>query len=82
MPHFDINYIISKQGKESKDFFQEDLRGKVILGVGNEGNGISDEIFAMADKKVKIPMPGGAESLNVAVASSIILFEKVRQGML
>ena len=36
----------------------------------------------MADKKVKIPMPGDAESLNVAVASSIILFEKVRQGML
>ena len=74
--------LVTTSLKESKDFFQEDLRGKVILGVGNEGNGISDEIFAMADKKVKIPMPGGAESLNVAVASSIILFEKVRQGML
>ena len=74
--------LVTTSLQESKDFFQEDLRGKVILGVGNEGNGISDEIFAMADKKVKIPMPGGAESLNVAVASSIILFEKVRQGML
>ncbi len=74
--------LVTTSLQESKDFFQEDLRGKVILGVGNEGNGISDEIFAMADKKVKIPMPGDAESLNVAVASSIILFEKVRQGML
>ena len=73
--------LVTTSLQESKNFFEEDLRGKVILGVGNEGNGISDEIFAMSDKKVKIPMPGGAESLNVAVASSIILFEKVRQGM-
>ena len=51
------------------------------LSVGNEGNGISDEIFSLADKKVKIPMPGGAESLNVGVATSIILFEKVRQSL-
>ena len=73
--------LVTTSLQESKNFFEEDLRVKVILGVGNEGNGISDEIFAMSDKKVKIPMPGGAESLNVAVASSIILFEKVRQGM-
>ena len=73
--------LVTTSLQESKNFFEEDLRGKVILGVGNEGNGISDEIFAMSDKKVKIPMPGVAESLNVAVASSIILFEKVRQGM-
>lgn len=74
--------LVTTSLDESKDFFKEDLRGKIILAVGNEGNGISDEIFALADKKVKIPMPGGAESLNVAVASSIILFEKVRQEML
>ena len=68
--------------EESKNFFEEDLSGKVILSVGNEGNGISEEIFELADKKVKIPMPGGAESLNVGVATSIILFEKVRQSLL
>ena len=67
--------------EESKNFFDEDLSGKVILSVGNEGNGISNEIFDLADKKVKIPMPGGAESLNVGVATSIILFEKVRQRL-
>ena len=47
-----------------------------------KANGISEEIFEFADKKVKIPMPGGAESLNVAVATSIILFEIVRQRLL
>ena len=35
----------------------------------------------LADKKVKIPMPGNAESLNVSVAASIIMYEKVRQQM-
>ncbi|ATD55272.1 TrmH family RNA methyltransferase [Clostridium chauvoei] len=73
--------LVATSLEESKDFFKEDLKGKIILSVGNEGNGISDEIFSKADKKVKIPMPGGAESLNVAIATSIILFEKVRQNL-
>ena len=42
---------------------------------------MSDEIYRLADKKVKIPMPGNAESLNVSVAASIIMYEKVRQQM-
>ena len=74
--------LVATSLEESKNFFDEDLVGKVILSVGNEGNGISEEIFELADKKVKIPMPGGAESLNVGVAASIILFEKVRQSLL
>ena len=73
--------LVATSLEESKNFFEEDLSGKVILSVGNEGNGISEEIFELADKKVKIPMPGGAESLNVGVATSIILFEKVRQSL-
>lgn len=74
--------LVATSLEESKNFFDEDLSGKVILSVGNEGNGISKEIFSIADKKVKIPMPGGAESLNVGVATSIILFERVRQSLL
>ena len=74
--------IVTTSLKESRNFFDENLKGKIVLAVGNEGNGISDELFELADKKVKIPMPGNAESLNVAVAASIILFEKVRQNMI
>ena len=66
----------------NKDFFEEDLRGKVILTVGNEGNGVSTEVMDLADTKVKIPMPGNAESLNVAIATSVIMYEKVRQDRL
>lgn len=68
--------------ESSKDFFKEELSGKVILTVGNEGNGVSKEVLDLADRRVKIPMPGGAESLNVAIATSIIIYEKVRQSAL
>jgi TrmH family RNA methyltransferase len=64
------------------DFFKADLTGKVIIAVGNEGAGISPELMDMADIKVKIPMPGGAESLNVSAAASIMMFEVVRQKIL
>lgn len=74
--------LVTTSLQESKNFFNENLKGKVMLAVGNEGNGISGELFNLADKKVKIPMPGGAESLNVAIASAIILFEKVRQNLM
>lgn len=65
-----------------KNIFQEDLRGNVILTVGNEGNGVSKKVLDLADIKVKIPMPGNAESLNVAIATSVIMYEKVRQDEL
>lgn len=42
--------------------------------LGSEGNGVPEVLLAMADKKVKIPMYGHAESLNVAIAGSILLF--------
>ncbi|MGL4451444.1 MAG: TrmH family RNA methyltransferase [Sarcina sp.] len=71
--------VSSLQGKN--DFFNEDLSGKTIIAVGNEGNGVSDEIYEISDIKVKIPMPGNAESLNVAVATSVMLYEKIRQNI-
>ena len=65
--------------KATRNLYHEDLTGKMIIAIGNEGNGITQEIEAKADLLLKIPMPGGAESLNAAVAASIILFERVRQ---
>lgn len=64
-----------------KNFFDVNLKGKVLLTVGNEGNGVSSEVLDIADTKVKIPMPGNAESLNVAIAASVIMYEKVRQSI-
>lgn len=45
------------------------------LVIGNEANGISDEVMAQLDERVTIPGKGGAESLNAAVSASILLYE-------
>lgn len=63
----------------SKSIFEEDLTQKLILVIGNEGSGVTEEMIEKAEVLLKIPMPGGAESLNAAVAASVILFEQVRQ---
>ena len=70
----------SLEGKNN--FFEEDLKGKIIIAVGNEGNGISEDVENDADALVKIPMPGNAESLNVSVAASIMIYEKIRQNII
>ncbi|MCI9177556.1 MAG: RNA methyltransferase [Clostridia bacterium] len=49
---------------------------------GNEANGVSKEVQALADKKVKIPMLGKTESLNASVACGIIIYEYVRRKVL
>lgn len=71
--------LITSSLDTDENFYDVDLKEKIIISVGNEGNGISEEVYDICDLKVKIPMPGGAESLNVAVAASIMMYEVVRQ---
>lgn len=59
-------------------YFEEDLTKNIALIIGNEGNGISEELIESADTKIKIPMAGHIESLNAAVACAILMYEKVR----
>lgn len=59
--------------------FSADLQGAIGLVVGNEGAGPRPEIYQYNPRKVTIPMPGRAESLNVAMATSILLYEAIRQ---
>jgi TrmH family RNA methyltransferase len=56
-----------------------DLAGPVALLIGNEGNGVPKDLAAMADGAITIPCPGQVESLNAAVATSILLYEASRQ---
>jgi TrmH family RNA methyltransferase len=62
-----------------KSLYQADLRGPLAWVFGNEGSGVSAELSAAAAEQVRIPMPGKTESLNVAAAAAICLFEQVRQ---
>lgn len=61
--------------------FASDLRGPVAWLFGNEGAGLSADLTALATSAVRIPMPGAVESLNVAMAATVCLFEQVRQKL-
>ena len=56
-----------------------DMKGPVAIIMGSEQKGISQSLLALADDCAKIPMAGEISSLNVSAATSIVLFEIVRQ---
>ena len=70
-------YAAHLEGKHSYD--EEDLTNPCAFLIGNEGNGLRREIADMADCYIKIPMLGQVESLNAAIASSVLMFEAARQ---
>lgn len=61
------------------DYDREDYRGSCAFFIGNEGNGLREEIAKAAQTYVKIPMSGQVESLNAAIAASVLMFEVRRQ---
>lgn len=63
------------------DLYDADLKGKHLIIIGNEGNGVTKETLCVCDKVVKIPMHPDAESLNAAVAGSIMMYEHYRQNI-
>ena len=63
----------------ARPVYDADLTGNVAFAFGNEGAGLSRPLKAAARMEVSIPMPGGTESLNVAAAAAVCLFERVRQ---
>lgn len=74
--------LVCSSLQTDKNFYEINLVDNAIIAVGNEGNGISDEVMNLATSKVKIPMLGNTESLNVAIAASIMIYEGVRQKLL
>ena len=71
--------VVAARPRSRSSVFDADLSGPLMLIVGNEGAGLSDELAGCATMQVAIPMPGGFESLNAASAAAICLFEKVRK---
>lgn len=73
--------VISSQ-LDGEPFYQRQPVGeRFCLIIGNEGNGISDEVKATATHKVKLPMRGGAESLNAAIAAGIMMYDLMREDI-
>ena len=72
-------WVYGLAGEAEASLYATDLTGNVALVLGSEGEGLRRLTREHCDGLVKIPMPGGFESLNVSVASGVALFEAVRQ---
>ena len=64
---------------QTVDYTLSDMTRGTIIVIGNESNGVSDEVIALSDQCIKIPIVGGAESLNAAIAAAGIMYEAVKQ---
>jgi len=81
-------YLIRENGLKSfaahlkgeKSIYEANMSEGGVIFIGNEANGLSEELSDNADELVKIPMPGKAESLNASIASALFMYEMVRQG--
>lgn len=72
-----ITYAAHLEG--CADYDKEDYKKPCAFFIGNEGNGLRDEVANAADIYIKIPMNGQVESLNAAIASAVLMFEVRRQ---
>ncbi len=66
-------------GEDSINFRKVDYTKPTVIVVGNELKGVSEDVLKVADIKIKIPMMGLVQSLNVSVATAVILYEAQKQ---
>lgn len=65
----------------SSSIYEYDFSKPFGVVIGNEANGVSEDIMNACDARIKIPMPGKSESLNAAISFSVIAFEALRQRL-
>ncbi len=70
-----ISLILIEQTKQSKSMYEIDWEFPVCFIIGNEVSGVSEELSAMADIHVELPMRGVKQSLNVSVATGVVGYE-------
>ena len=75
------NFKVMVTSLDTKNSIYDVDYSKKVIVIGNEANGVSKEVQAIADEKVKIPMLGKTESLNASVAAGIMIYECVRKKL-
>lgn len=70
--------ILSSQLDGTPFYEREKVAEQFALVIGNEGNGVSEQVQQTATHRVRLPMRGGAESLNAAIAAAIMMYELMR----
>lgn len=66
---------------KGKNVYEKDFRTACAFLIGNEGNGLTEEISSIAEQHIRIPMGGQLESLNAAVAAAVLMYETRRQRL-
>lgn len=74
--------VVAATEKAQKLVYHEDFKEPVCIVMGNEETGISKEVLHHSDEKIKLPIEGKTQSLNVSVACGAILYEAVRQRIM
>jgi tRNA (guanosine-2'-O-)-methyltransferase len=77
----EFKVFASSISNDSKSLYDLDLTKKIAIVVGNEHRGVSEEAANLADGKFIIPQFGMVQSLNVSVATAVILYEALRQRL-
>lgn len=75
----EYHVIAIETSEDSVNVFMQELPEKVVFLLGNERNGLPDEMLQRCEKKVHIPMTGKCKSMNVSHALAVALFEWQRQ---
>lgn len=73
--------LVACTEKAQIPLYETNLRGAVAVLFGSEMDGISPDLIKMADIRCRIPMKGEIDSLNVGVATAMVLYEKIRQEL-
>ena len=71
--------VIATTSGARKNYWELNFNRPSLILLGNEGAGLSEQLIDLADEKVKIPLSNGVESLNVAIATALLLYEAKRQ---
>jgi TrmH family RNA methyltransferase len=71
--------ILAMDARGAQDLYSADLSEPVAFVFGNEAHGLPEDVLALADSTVRVPHAGAAESLNLAAAASVCLFESARR---
>lgn len=71
--------IVAGISQDARNYTRADLSGAIAVAVGTEKHGLSAEWVDQADERVSIPMVGRVNSLNVATAAALLIYEAVRQ---
>lgn len=72
-------WVVGTAGEATDDLYSVDFTGSLAVVMGAEGDGMRRLTRETCDRLVKLPMLGGVESLNVSVATGVVLYEAVRQ---